>query len=72
MKNIEATFWLIVYNRETRDFLNDTLKINRELELDLDKIIGDYENKNKKYLVIHIDEGELPPKTYRSLKYVTD
>ncbi|MCL7747329.1 hypothetical protein [Halalkalibacter alkaliphilus] len=70
MKNMEATFWLVVYNQETRDFFNDTLMINREL--DLDKIVEDYENKNKKYQVIHVGEGEFPPKTYRSLKYVND
>ncbi|WP_332634719.1 hypothetical protein [Halalkalibacter flavus] len=69
MKNMEATFWLVVYNQETRDFFNDTLKLDREL--DLDKIVEDYENKNKKYQVIHVGAGELPPKAYRSLKYVT-
>lgn len=61
-------FWLVVYSTETGDFKNASMTSTQDS--DVDKTSEAFENKHPEYRVIHIGEGELPPKTYRSLQYV--
>lgn len=63
-----TTYWLVVYSTETGDFKNASVSISENL--DIDTISELFEKNNPEYRVIHIGEGESPPKTYRALEYI--
>jgi len=60
------TYSLVIWNSETGDTMNATLMgVNAEItEETFEMIYGEH------LKVIHIFEGELPPKSYRSLPYM--
>lgn len=64
-----SKYWLVVYSKATGDFLNATTFSNTNE--DTEKVSELFEQNNPGLLVIHIGEGEVPPKTYRSLQYVS-
>lgn len=60
--------WMVVWNKMSGDFKNATIDSN--LTEDKDELVNGFQKNNPEYLVIHIGEGALPPKTYRSLDYI--
>ncbi|WP_209125742.1 hypothetical protein [Alkalihalobacillus sp. BA299] len=66
MENLK--YWLVVYQMKTGDFKNATMLA--ESSDDTEKVSEKFENEFSDYRVIHIGEGEFPPKTYRSLEYI--
>ncbi|REE84565.1 hypothetical protein A8990_114100 [Paenibacillus taihuensis] len=60
-------YWLVVWNAETGELKNAkfTCTTSQESEASYE-----FENTYPKLKVIHIGQGEKPPKTYRSLPYV--
>lgn len=60
-------YWLVVWNKVTGDFRIALLRGNTN---NPEEIIAEFSIKNPKYKVIHIGDGNLPPKTYRSLEYI--
>ena len=59
---------MVVWNKKSGDFNNAT--INPKESENLEEVSKKFENEYPDYRVIHIGEGELPPKTYRSLDYI--
>jgi hypothetical protein len=61
-------YWLVVYSNETGDFKNASMLA--QPDDNSETVSKKFEQKYPGYRVIHIGEGELPPKTYRSLQYI--
>jgi hypothetical protein len=70
MEKITETekYWLVVHSQVTGDFKNATMLAAHDE--DIEEVAARFEQKNPEYRVIHIGEGELPPKTYRPLEYI--
>ncbi|MCA1064365.1 hypothetical protein QTG56_22360 (plasmid) [Rossellomorea sp. AcN35-11] len=61
-------YWMVVWNKITGDFRNAKTKTVTANQTEIAK---GFEEEYPGYLVVHIGEGELPPKTYRSLDYIS-
>jgi hypothetical protein len=61
---LENKYWMVVWHKTNGDFKIAYLKDNLN---QIEELSAEFEIKNPDYLVIHIGEGNLPPKTYRSL-----
>ena len=64
---LDKVYWTVVWNETTGEFKVALLKDNSN---NLEELTAKFEMNNPEYRVIHIGEGNLPPKTYRSLEYV--
>lgn len=64
--DVKKNIWMVIWSKINGDFNNFALNSNLKLE----DIEAGFEKNNPNYKVIHIGEGALPPKTYRSLPYI--
>jgi hypothetical protein len=68
-KKKEIQYWLVVYSKDTGEFKN--VSITAEDIHDYESISAIFGLNNPEYVAIHIGKGQLPPKKYRSLEYVS-
>lgn len=64
---LNKKYWMVVWKKTTGDFKIAFLKDNLN---NIEELTTKFELKNPEYRVIHIGRGDIPPKTYRSLKYI--
>jgi hypothetical protein len=59
-------YWMVIWNAATGDFNNAKFSSTRQDS----EASDEFENTYPNLKVIHIGQGEEPPKAYRSLSYV--
>lgn len=57
---------MVVWNTETGEFRN----AKYQSDLDQEKAADHFQDKHPQLKVVHIGEGDLPPRTFRSLPYI--
>lgn len=62
----KRNFWMVVWHVESGDFKN--VKFSSSYQDD--EVINEFESTHPDFKVIHMGQGELPPKAFRSLEYV--
>jgi hypothetical protein len=64
---LENEYWLVVYCQETGEF---KIAFWKNKSNNFEELSAQFEMKNPDYRAIHVGEGNLPPKTYRSLEII--
>jgi hypothetical protein len=64
---LNKEYWMVVRSKTTGKFKNALMTDNANI---IEVVTAKFETENPDYQVIHIGEGNLPPKTYQSLEYV--
>lgn len=63
------SYWMVLYKTDTKDFLNSIKYMGEQKEID--EVLITVEQDNPDFKIVLIGEGSLPPKIFRTLKYVT-